>query len=418
MVAHPDKYKWLDGATLDEHSKIKHKIVREYFARYIATRCIIPHQKQFRLAICDGFSGGGLYQTGESGSPLIFLEELQKAAEQEALRRTINGMPPLTISCLLILNDSDKEAIQCAKTNIEYFLKVNYDAFRSIDVEIKYINKRFEKSYPEIRNLLIERKYKNVLFNLDQCGHSLVRRTTIIDIMTTFLCAEIFYTFMIQSLLTYLSKQNHGKLESQLRYLGPSADHLRTLDWHQDDIYLSYDQRLGAAEKLVFDLFQACAEFVSPFAVYNPNGWKYWILHFSNSPRAREVYNDTLHENSTLQAHYGRPGIKMLCSDPGKSVSLYLFDQNGRESARCNLYNEIPAELSKIGRNTLMGGFLTKIYKDSVSHKQDILGSMLSNPDIEIVTEAGGRRRSEAGITFKDTIVLKPQKSFSFSNTI
>lgn len=418
MVAHPDKYKWLDGATLDEHSKIKHKIVREYFAKYIATRCIIPQQTKFRLAVCDGFSGGGSYQTGEPGSPLIFLEELQKAAEREALRRFKDKMAPLTISCLLILNDFENEAIQCLKTNIQNFLAINSDAFKNIHVEIEYINKKFEIAYPEIRKLLLAKNYKNVLFNLDQCGHSLVKRKTIIDIMNNFSCAEIFYTFMIQSLLTYLSKESPKKLESQLRYLGPSDEHLRTLDWQQGDMYLSYDQRLGAAERLVFNLFQECAEFVSPFAVYNPDGWKYWILHFSNSPRAREVYNDTLHENATLQAHYGRPGIKMLCSDPGKSASLYLFDQTGRTSARENLYNEIPSELSGLGNAISMGKFLAKIYKDSVSHKSDIIGSIMSNPDLEVVTEAGGRRRSETGIKVKDTLILKPQKTFSFSNTV
>jgi hypothetical protein len=51
------QYAWEDGATLEEHSKRKHKIVREYFARYLTVRCQLPMQSKFRVAIVDGFAG-------------------------------------------------------------------------------------------------------------------------------------------------------------------------------------------------------------------------------------------------------------------------------------------------------------------------------------------------------------------------
>src|ERR1700692_1985829 len=109
MVAKP--YVWQDGAELDEHSKRKHKILREYFARYLAVRCQLPQHARFRVAIVEGFSGGGRYSCGSAGSPLIFIEELRAATEAFNLRRASEKMVPLAIECLLVFNDESREAI-------------------------------------------------------------------------------------------------------------------------------------------------------------------------------------------------------------------------------------------------------------------------------------------------------------------
>src|ERR1700744_3653731 len=106
MVEKP--YEWLDGATLEEHSRRKHKILREYFARYLAVRCQLPQQERFRLAIVEGFAGGGRYKCGTTGSPLIFVEELKQFAVAESIRRAEHGMKGIQIECLLILNDTVK----------------------------------------------------------------------------------------------------------------------------------------------------------------------------------------------------------------------------------------------------------------------------------------------------------------------
>lgn len=51
------RYEWADGAKLEEHSKRKHKILREYVFDYLTVRCKLPQQERFRLAIVDGFAG-------------------------------------------------------------------------------------------------------------------------------------------------------------------------------------------------------------------------------------------------------------------------------------------------------------------------------------------------------------------------
>ena len=112
------RYAWEDGATLEEHSKRKHKIVREYFARYLAIRCQLPMQSKFRIAIVDGFAGGGRYKDGSPGSPIIFIEELRRAAEELNIKRKSEGMAPLDIECFLVLNDYEAEAIDVLKGNL------------------------------------------------------------------------------------------------------------------------------------------------------------------------------------------------------------------------------------------------------------------------------------------------------------
>src|SRR3546814_19976872 len=109
MVEKP--YSWKDGATLLEHTKRKHKIVREYFARYLAVCCQFPQQSKFRLAIVEGFAGGGRNACGTPGSPIIFIEELLAAADAFNVRRHAEGMATLDIECFMILNHEDSDTL-------------------------------------------------------------------------------------------------------------------------------------------------------------------------------------------------------------------------------------------------------------------------------------------------------------------
>lgn len=83
------RYEWADGAVLEEHSRRKHKIHREYVFDYLTVRCNLPQQELFRLVIVDGFAGGGRYQCGAAGSPLIFIEELNRAVDVVNTQRVV-----------------------------------------------------------------------------------------------------------------------------------------------------------------------------------------------------------------------------------------------------------------------------------------------------------------------------------------
>lgn len=169
-------YAWADGAPLDDHTERKHKILREYFFRYITVRCEIPQQTKFRLAVVDGFPGAGRYRCGSPGSPIIFIEELQRALEAVNLQRAAQGPGPVVIECLLIFNDAKRDVTELLKAHCAPVVAAAKETCPKLHLQVGYMSEDFEAAYPAIRDLVAEGRYRNVLFNLDQCGHSAVER--------------------------------------------------------------------------------------------------------------------------------------------------------------------------------------------------------------------------------------------------
>lgn len=402
------RYEWADGATLEEHSRRKHKILREYVFDYLTVRCKLPQQERFRLAIVDGFSGGGRYQCGTAGSPIIFIEELKRAIEAVNTHRAVQGLGSIEVECLLVFNDASRDAINLLKS---YVTPIQIDIVQScpkLHLGIEYLNECFETAYPKIKKMLGQGRYRSVIFNLDQCGHSHVERSTILDIMHTYPAAEIFYTFVISSLLAFLEKDQPERLRAQLDHLGLAPNNVQALD-----VLMSQKDWLGTAEKIVFDAFRLCAPYVSPFSINNPGGWRYWLIHFANAYRARQVYNNILHDNASLQAHFGRSGLNMLSYDPRHDEgTLYLFDESGRTAAKTQLLDDIPRLVTEAGDAISVMEFYESIYNFTPAHADDVHAAIIDNPDLEVITPAGGERRKANTIAVSDVIKLKNQRSF------
>jgi three-Cys-motif partner protein len=192
-------YEWKDGAVLEEHSKCKHKILREYFFRYLIVRCQVPQQTKFRLAFIDGFAGGGRYKCGAPGSPIIILEELKKALDAVNLHRTASGLGAIDIECLMILNDWEADALDSLKGHMAPVLAELQETTPRLHVQVCYFNGAFETIYPSIEATLAAGRYRNVVFNLDQCGHSHVERQTLVRIMRTY---SLPFAFLDRRLLS------------------------------------------------------------------------------------------------------------------------------------------------------------------------------------------------------------------------
>lgn len=402
------RYEWADGAKLEEHSKRKHKILREYVFDYLTVRCRTPQQERFRLAIVDGFAGGGRYHCGTPGSPLIFIEELKRAVEAVNTHRSVQGLGTIEVECLLIFNDASRDAIELLKTHVGPMQADIVQTCSKLHLRVEYLNEFFEAAYPKIKTFLEQGRYKSVLFNLDQCGDSHVERDTLLDIMRSYPAAEIFYTFMISSLLAFLQKNQPEQLRVRLAHLGLTSANVDALNG-----LMSKNDWLGAAEKIVFDTFRLCAPYVSPFSINNPGGWRYWLIHFANAYRARQVYNNILHDNASLQAHFGRSGLDMLSYDPRHHEGmLYLFDDSGRASAKNQLLGDIPRLVTESGDAMSVMDFYGSIYNITPAHADDVHAAIIENPDLEVITPAGGERRKANTIAVNDVIKVKTQRSF------
>ncbi|WP_319413383.1 three-Cys-motif partner protein TcmP [uncultured Cohaesibacter sp.] len=400
-------YKWVDGAVLGEHSKKKHQVLRRYISEYLNIRCSMPQQSRFRFAIIDGFAGAGAYQGGEPGSPLIFLELLLEQTQEINVRRTASGMAEIQFECLFIFNDLNRDAIEILKQNVSPFQN-RCNQRHDLSAKISFMNEEFETAYPNIKKHLAALKLtRNVFFNLDQCGNSWVSRSTIVDILTTYQSSEVLLNFAAQSMFTYLSRNNPVALKKTLKQHGVDEQQVEEISR-----VASKREWRAAIEKLVFESYRRCGPYVSPFAINNPDGWLYWLLHFANEPKARQVYNDLLHENSGVQGHYGRSGLNMLTYDPSNEGQDYLFTDTDRQRAYEELFYDIPRVVSEFGDAVSIGDFIRGVSNETPSHSMDMAQAMIDNPDLSVRTENGGERRSASGIRSTDTLILKPQRSF------
>jgi len=403
-------YAWEEGATLSEHSRKKHQILREYFYNYVMTRCRSPQVRKFRLAVVDGFSGAGRYNCGAAGSPVIFVEELSRAITAINVKRALDKMPLVEIECCLILNDAEPQVTNILKSNLAPVMLEATHSNPNLKINTHYFCELFENVYPIIKGLIRTERYKSIIFNLDQCGHSHVKTETLVDMMSLNESVEIFYTFMIEALVAFLKKNDPEALKTQLSYL-----QLTSRDFEELIQQTSKREWLGTAERIVFSSFQKCARYVSPFSINNPEGWRYWLIHLANSHRARQVYNDILHQNSETQAHYGRSGLNMLAHDPNEGKTLYLFNASAREQANEELLQDIPKFLHDSTPTLLVKDFYERIYNNTPAHSDDINSALLGSNEIVIKTETGGTRRKASQIHTTDIIAFKQQRSFSFA---
>lgn len=402
------RYEWAEGVELEDHTKCKHKILREYFSRYLAIRCQLPQQEKFRLAVIDGFAGGGRYKCGAAGSPIIFIEEIRNTINAINLRRVAQDIGTIQIECFFIFNDATPGVIEILKSNVAPLLAEVKENIPKLHIRLEYMSKPFEVAYPTIKQLLLRGRFRNVIFNLDQSGHQGVKRKTLLEIMQSHSSTEIFYTFAITALLAFLQKSEPENLATQLAPIGFDGAELQSLEGAMNSRIW-----LGTAERLVFEQFQSCASFVSPFSINNPTGWRYWLIHFGNSYRARQVYNNTLHKYSSTQAHFGRSGLNMLTYDPeNDDGKLYLFDVSGRNTAKNELLEDIPRLVTEFGDVIGVSDFYESIYNMTPAHMDDIHSAMIESPDIEVITQAGGERRKANTIGVSDLIKLRRQKSF------
>ena len=399
-------YDWEHGAKLEDHTRKKHEILRRYFRQYLLTRCKVPQQEKFRLAIVDGFSGAGKYECGSHGSPLIFVEGLLNAAAEINHGRERQGMKPVVIESLLLFNDRNSGAIEQLKQNLVPLL-MEVEASTHLRIETGFYTSEFEVAYRTIKKRLAAARCRNVFFNLDQCGYSHVPSDIIRDIVTFWRSAEILLTFMIKSLLAFLSpdsKVNVVPLEPALQ---------REIEKLHKENSFGKKEWLARAEMVVYDYLKNYATFVSPFAINNPDGWQYWLMHFATSYRARQVYNDVLHQ-CDAQAHFGRAGLKMLSYDPSNEGQLYLFDDDSRQASKKALYEDIPRFVAESGDALTMQDFYGAAYSETPAHSEDIHEIIMLHEDIEVITETGGARRKANTIKPTDTLKMKNQRSLFF----
>jgi len=404
----PKVYKWAEGVPLEDHTAKKLSVLRSYFRSYLRVRCT-PINRKFKISIVDGFAGGGIYECGTSGSPLVFLEELAAFSDETKIWRKENNVPELEgIDCLFVVNETDPKAIATLNPLLDHWEALNKANGRKLNVSILRKQGPFINVYPEVRSLLLDYRFSNVLFNIDPCGYTQVNLPIIQDILASFKSAEVFFTFMIGSLFNYSSWMNPERTNRlMLKFCGTQEQFFR------DESFRKKAEWLGAVEKIVYHEFIRTARFASPFAV-NQNGntgYNYWLMHFANSHRAREVYNDILYKNTGVQAHRGKSGLKMLGYTSSDSrVRTFDWGADLRSENLISLRDDLPRAISEFGDAVAIQTLKASIYNETTSHSDDIKSVLIDHTDIEVLTKSGGKRRSPGSISDDDIVRLNDQR--------
>ena len=81
------------------------------------------------------------------------------------MRRQAEGMSPIDIECLLILNDYAPKTIALLKENVTPLIAHISENVPRLHLRVEYREEKFEVVYPEIKQLIERGNYQNVLFN-------------------------------------------------------------------------------------------------------------------------------------------------------------------------------------------------------------------------------------------------------------
>lgn len=107
----------------------------------------------------------------------------------------------------------------------------------------------------------------------------------------------------------------------------------------------------------------------------------------------------------------------MLSYDPQDEGQLYLFNADSRLTAKKELYDDIPRLVAESGDTLAMQDFYAAAYSETPAHSNDIHEMIIENPDMEVITESGGKRRQPNMIKATDILRIKRQKSMFFMFT-
>ena len=302
-------YDWESGSpapVIQQHSTVKHRVLGAYVSAYIQTLISNPNRNEFRLVLIDGFAGGGLYRNAATGaqvfgSPFIMLDAVREA--EAVINANRRKQVKLDIDFYFVEKNQPAAAyLWQALTQFGHGERIGKDIF--------LLNSDFESNADQLIDQVRRKmpRAPRAIFLLDQYGYSEVPTERIAKIIQSLAGSEVILTFAVDALLTYFSE--HSNLtKSLLRKIGiPEVLRGRSFD----DIKNSEEHwRLFVQSSLYQDLVKKCqAQYYTLFFIRSTQGHgDYWLIHFSQRARARDVMTRIHWENNNHFIHYGGVGL-------------------------------------------------------------------------------------------------------------
>jgi three-Cys-motif partner protein len=420
-------YAWgLDAPppVIQRHSVAKHDILRAYISAYIQTLVSNPNRDEFRLVLVDGFAGGGTYrhaQTGETalGSPFIMLE----AAKEAELAINTNRRKPVMLDIDYFFVEKDRAAAACLRQALTQF------GYKDrIDKDLFLLNSEFESNADRLVEYVRRKMPKSprAIFLLDQYGYSEVPTDRIAKIIQALPGSEVILTFAVDALLTYFSERS-DITTGILQKIGiPEVLRGRSFE----DIKRSEkDWRLMVQSCLYQELVERCqAKYYTLFFIRSDRGHgDYWLIHFSQNPRARDVMTRIHWQNNNHFIHYGGPGLDMFRAlgyasknddrITGYQHSLFEFDEDAKQASTDGLVAQIgPMIYADSDGMTFAELFATTCNMSPASADiyRDAIDLLRGHREVEIISSSTSRP-TQARIQDGDRIVIPAQRNLFVS---
>jgi len=419
-----DKYEWRLGEPppfIDPHSEVKHEIVTGYLSRYIEVLLGNPNIENLVLSVVDGFAGGGEYRTingGDyrSGSPLL---AIQTVIDTEA-RLNIGRRKPRSVLAEYFF-------VEMSKSNFDYLeatLSARYGRGRlENDIQIK--KAPFQTiAEPIISRIQARRGGERALFLLDQYAYDQVPMSLLRKIFQCLRGAEVLLTFNVDALITFLS--DHEQCQKKLEEIGLA----RYIDWSSlpklkgtGPLWKTQIQRQLAHGIIA----ESGARFATIFYITPAaSSWSYWLVHLSNTYRARDVMMELHWMHGNHFSHFLEPDLYVLGHHAG--IGTRLRDQNDMDFGVAFEFDAVAKKqcCDGLGRKLVSKIFDTDGVRfgqllKSVGNQTPATANMIRQSldpairarDLEVISERGVRRAQ--GSSLRESDVLRPrQRSMIF----
>jgi three-Cys-motif partner protein len=263
-------------------------------------------------------------------------------------------------------------------------------------------------------------KAGRAIFLLDQYGWSQVAFRSVRKILSSLRRSEVFLTFSVDSLISYLSERSFEMRAFAEIDMDPAKV--------REIVSIKETEQVGYRTLIQNTLYQHVqsatgAPFYSPFFIKSPEAARsYWFIHLS---RHREARNEIgmIHwaENNTT-VHHGGAGLNALGFTPTGDIAQlgfeYFFDQHAKKASRDTLLKQLPSIIHDSTTTdeapTLEELFGRRCNDTPVVREmlEAVLTELRDENELSIVGEGGKVRPRTSTIEWSDRIVISPQKSF------
>ena len=404
---HPDE----SPPSIEEHSKAKLTVLRAYLCAYFDKLNVNPSREEFKLDLVDGFAGGGTFlDRGEilSGTPLIMLEETEKAKE----RLNRNRIKTLNFDCKYYFVD-----VEPAHT--DHLRGVLTERGYQVDGDrIVVSNGRFEDELGRILNDIGQRQPRagRAIFLLDQTGFSQVALDSIRRIFNELAAAEVILTFAADTLVNHLAET--PALVKAVAPLELTEPQIHELIQHRDG-----NGGRGLVQRTLRDQIRirTGATYDTPFFIKPGLSRRaLWFVHLSRHPIARDVMIQCHWNIQNTFEHYGPGDFGMLGWDAlnSQTLPLFRFEQLESQQLQEQLLGSMPSKLFSLASDQPVSVDVMRhrLANETAARFSDLDQAILTlahEREIEILNSDGkvrsrNQKRLHANdlITFPETLLL------------